>query len=215
MRLKEVYNILKDTELKQIVLGEDENSVIGFLNLALIEVYGKFAILQEEQVLTMKENKTRYRLRDDSQKVLQAYMRDLSKNPLNGDDAFIEIGINDINDDESIFTPQPYVIHVPNPAVGRVYSILQIITPPYITKENIDSIDFIIPPQYLSAILSYAAYRAYKSMNGDERTEISSHYRAYNEACKEVLRQGLANYSITTNTKMIKRGFESCHSLHR
>ena len=207
MRLKELYDILKNTELKQIVVGESEESVIGFINLALIEVYSKFAILQEEQIITVEENRTRYRLRDDSQKVLQVYMRDTKKNPLNGNDAFQEVGINDINDDESVFTPQPYVIHIPNPEVGRVYSVLQIVTPPYITKANISVIDFIVPPQFLSAITSYAAYRAYKSMNGDEQSEIGSHYRAYMAACNDILKNGLANYSVMTNLKLNERGF--------
>ncbi len=207
MRLKELYDILKNTELKQIVVGESEESVIGFMNLALIEVYGKFAILQEEQVITVEEGRTRYRLSDNSQKVLQVYMRNTEENPSTGNDAFEEVGINDINDDESVFTPQPYVLHIPNPEKGRMYSIIQIVSPPYITKENIETVDFIIPPQYLSAITSYAAYRAYKSMNGDEQTEMGSHYRAYVQACNEVLRQGLNHYSILTNMKLIERGF--------
>jgi len=207
MRLKELYDILKNTELKQIIVGENEEQIIGFMNLALIEVYGKFAILQEEQVIEIVEGQTRYRLQDNSQKVLQVYMRNTLKNPLRGEDQFMEVGVNDINDDESVFTPQPYVLHVPNPNAGRIYSIMQIVTPPYITKANIDMVDFIIPPQYLSVILSYAAYRAYKSMNGDEQSEIGSHYRTYMAECKEVLKNGLNNYSILTNVKLTDRGF--------
>ncbi len=207
MRLRELYDILKNTELKQIVVGESEEQVIGFMNLALIEVYAKFAILQEEQIITITAGKTRYRLQDNSQKVLQVFMRDTKKNPLLGNDAYMEVGVNDTNDDESVFTPQPYVLHVPNPEEGRTYSIMQIVTPPYITKANIDKVDFIVPPQYLSAITSYAAYRAYKSMNGDEQSEIGSHYRAYMHACNEILKQGLNNYSILTKMKLMERGF--------
>ncbi len=207
MRVKELYNILKNTELKQIVVGEDEGQVLGFMNLALIEVYGKFAILQEEQVIAVTDGITRYRLQDNSQKVLQVYMRDTIKEPMLGNDAFQEVGINDINDDESVFTPQPYVLHIPNPVAGRIYSVMQIVTPPYITKENIDTVDFIIPPQYLSAILNYAAYRAYKSMNGDEQSEIGSHYRAYMQSCSELLKNGMMNYSILTNMKLDQGGW--------
>ncbi len=207
MRVKEVYDILKNTELKQIVVGESEEQVIGFMNLAFIEVYGKFSILQEEQIIKVEEGITRYRLNDNSQKVLQVYMRNTIKDPLLGDDAFAEVGVNDINDEESVFTPQPYVLHIPNPTEGRIYSIMQIVTPPYITKQNIDTVDFIIPPQYLTSILNYAAYRAYKSMNGDEQTEIGSHYKAYMQSCNEVLKMGLNNYSVLTNTKLDQGGW--------
>ncbi len=208
MRIQELFDILKNTELKQIVVGEDDQQVMGFMNLALIEVYAKFAILQEEQIVVIEENKTRYRLQDNSQKVLQVFMRNINKNPLLGYDGYKEVGLNDVNCDESVYTPQPFVLHVPNPDAGRVYSVIQIVTPPYITKKNISLVDFIIPPQYLSAILNYAAYRAYKSMNGDENSEIGSHYRAYMNSCKEILKNGLHNYSVMTNTKLTDRGFQ-------
>ena len=213
MRIQELFDILKNTELKQIVVGEDDQQILGFMNLALIEVYAKFSILQEEQIIIIEEGITRYRLQDNSQKVLQVFMRNIDKNPLLGYDAYKEVGLNDVNCDESVYTPQPFVLHVPNPDAGREYSIIQIVTPPYITKENISTVDFIIPPQYLSSILNYAAYRAYKSMNGDENSEIGSHYRAYINSCKEILKNGLHNYSVMTNTKLTDRGFQgACHA---
>jgi hypothetical protein len=207
MRLREVYDILKNTELKQIVVGESEDKIIALMNLGLIEIYGKFSILQEEQIINVIAGQTRYRLQDNSQKVLQVYYRNIKKNPLMGEDAFTEVSINDINSDESVFTPQPYVLHIPNPTDGRVYSVIQIVTPPYITKANIDTVDFIFPPQFLDPFANYVAYRAYKSMNGDEKTEIGSHWRAYMASCNEVYKKGLVNYSLLTNTKLTERGF--------
>ena len=79
MRLREVYDILKNTELKQIVVGESEDQIISLMNLGLIEIYGKFAILQEEQIINITPGQTRYRLQGNSQKVLQVYYRNLSK----------------------------------------------------------------------------------------------------------------------------------------
>ena len=207
MRLQEVFDILKNTELKQIVEGEDNDKIISLLNLALIEVYAKFSILQEEQIITIEEGKTRYRLQDNSQKILQVMYRNTSNNPLLGYDQFIEIPVNDLNDPESVFTPQPYVLHIPNPNKGRIYSIIQVVTPPYITKENLSTLDFLIPPQYLEPILHYAAYRAYKSMNGSEQTEIGSHWRAYMMSCVEVYKQGLVQNGVYTNVKLNDRGY--------
>ena len=84
---------------------------------------------------------------------------------------------------------------------------MQIVTPPYITKANIDTVDLIFPPQFLDPFVNYVAYRAYKSMNGDDKTEIGSHWKAYMGSCNEVYRKGLVNYSILTNTKTTERGF--------
>ena len=207
MRLRDIYNILVNTELKQIVVGESEDQVISLMNLGLIEIYGKFNILQEEQIVAVNVGQTRYRLQDNSQRVLQVYYRDTIKNPLTGHDGFTEVPINDINCDESIFTPQPYVLHIPNPEAGRIYSIMQTVTPPFLTKENIDSVDIIFPPQFLEPFVNYVAYRAYKSMNGDQQTEIGTHYQAYMMSCNEVYKKGFVNYSMLTNIKSDERGF--------
>jgi len=207
VRLRDLYDILKNTELKQIVIGEDDNQVIGLLNLALIEVYGKFNILQEEQMITVAAGRTRYRLREDSQRVLQVFMRNITKSPMRGNDAFTEVPLNDMNCDESVFTPQPYILHIPNAEEGRMYSVMQTIVPPFITKANMDKIDLLVPPQYIEPIVNYAAYRGYKSMNGDEKSEIGSHYRAYMASCNEVYKKGMVNYSMLTNTKATESGF--------
>ena len=207
MRLKEIYNILVNTELRQIVVGEDEEQVIALMNLALIEVYGKFAILQEEQVINVIPGQTRYSLQANSQKVLQVLYRDLIQDPLLGNDAYTEVPVNDINCDESVFTPQPHTLHIPNPENGRVYSVMQIVTPPYITKENINKLDMNVPEQFLEPILYYAAYRGYKSMNGDQQTEIGSHLQTYMASCAEVYKKGLAQTPIYTNTKLTDRGW--------
>ena len=207
MRLAEIVDMLKNTELKQIVVGENEDQVLSLLNLALIDVYARFNILQEEQLITVTEGRTRYTLQDNSQKVLQVFFRNTTTDPLLGTDGFKEVPINDINCDESVFTPQPYILHIPNPEPGRIYSIIQTVTPPYITKENIDSVDFIVPPQLLESIMNYVGYRAYKSMNGDEQTELSSYYRAYERSVKDVLKKGLVHYTILTNRKLNDRGF--------
>ncbi len=207
MRLQDLFDILKNTELKQIIIGEDDQKVLDLLNMALIEVYGKFNILQEEQIIAIEEGTTRYRLQDNSQRVLQVFYRNTGKSPLLGCDAFVEVPINDMNCDESVYTPQPYVLHVPNPDAGRIYSVLQTVIPPLITKDNITKVDLLIPPQFIEPLMNYAAYRGYKSMNGDEQSEIGSHYRAYMQSCNEVYKKGMINYSMLTNTKLTERGY--------
>lgn len=207
MRLSEIITILKDTELKQIVVGEDDSLVLSLLNLALIDIYGRLNILQEEQTISIVEGQTRYTLQDNSQKVLQVFHRNTITNPLDGDDAFEEVTINDINSEDSVFTPSPYVLHIPNPDVGEIYLVIHVVTPPYITPSNIDTIDFIVPPQFLEAITSYAAWRAYKSMNGEMQTEISSLYQTYERAVNDILKRGLSYQSILTNIKSKDRGF--------
>jgi len=202
MRLQEILEIIKNTELKQIIVGEDNDQVLSLLNLALIDIYGRFDILQEEQLITMHENQTRYRLLDKSQRLLRV----IGKWYKNQDFAE-ELPINDINDSRSVFTPTPYVLHVPNPIDGEILSCIVSVTPPYITKQNIDTIDFIIPPQLLECITSYMGYRAYLSVNGDNQYEHTSLYQRYQRACNDVRLRGLVHFSIMTNEKALHSGF--------
>lgn len=201
MRLSEIVTILKDTELKQIVVGEDNAQVISLLNLALIDVYGRFNILQEEQIIELVAEKVRYQLQTNSQRVLQVYSK-----PFN-EEEYREVPINDINDDASVFTPQPYILHVPIPETGKILSVMHSVTPPFITAANIDTVELVVPPALLEPIVNYVGYRAYKSMNGDEATEIGSHYRAYMNSVMEVQKRGLVHQSIMTNYKTRDRGF--------
>jgi hypothetical protein len=203
MRIREIVDILKTTELKQIVVGEDDDFIISLLNMAIINIYAKLDILQEEQIVKLYDEKTTYRLQDNSQRVIQVYRGRFE------DGNFWEISLNDTNNDSSVFTPQPYILHVPKPTTGDFISVVQTVTPPYITKENIDTVDFIIPPQLLEPIVNYCGYRAYISMNGDQQTENSSHFARFKQSMLEVQKQGLTQYSIMTNTKSLVRGFPS------
>jgi hypothetical protein len=204
MRLKDIIEVLRDTELKQIIIGEDDRQVYSLLNMALIDVYARFNILQEEQLITMEADKNRYRLYDKSQKVLQVYgkcWKDQDKEEI------VDLPINDINHECSVFTPQPYVLYVPNPIAGEILSVIHAVEPPYVTKENIDTLDFLIPPQLMEPIVNYIGYRAYLSINGDQQYESTSHYQRYLRSCNDVYKRGLVHYSILTNTKTTERGF--------
>ncbi len=201
MRVRDIFDIAKNTELKQIIVGEQDDIVYSLLNMALIEVYGRFNILVEEQLIVIDPDDSRYRLLDNSQRVLQVY----GKN--NMDDVYHELPLNDINHEESVFTPQPYVLHVPRPLGNSILSVMLSVIPPIITKDNIDTVDLIIPPQLMEPIVNYMGYRAYISMNGDEQTENSSHYRRYVRSVEEVRSKGLVNYTATTNLKIADKGF--------
>jgi hypothetical protein len=158
-------------------------------------------------LIEIKPGVTRYMLPENALKVLQAYYRNVKKEPLNGEDQFIEVPIDDINHPESIFVAEPNALHIPNPEDGRLYSIIMVVYPPLLTEDNIDTVDIFFPPQYIDAFVSYVAYRAYKSIDGDERTEIGTHWRMYQNACKELYKKGLVHTTAMTNLKAIERGF--------
>ena len=198
MRLKEIITIAKNTDLKQIVVGEQDDQIMSLLNLALIDIYGRFNLIQEEQLIVLVADKTRYQLLAESQRVLSIY---------NGDGDTLPI--NDNNDTDSVFMPTPFILHVTEPVSDEVLSVIHSITPPIITTENINTVDFIVPPALLEPIVAYMSYRAYLSMNGDAQTENMSHYMRYERAISDVYKRGLVGQHVLTNLKGKDRGFPS------
>ena len=207
MRIREILDIAKTTELKQIAVGADDDYVISLLNLALIEVYGRFGLIQEEQTITVYPGRTRYLLQDNMLRIMGIYDQDGK-----------ELPVDDPNDPRSVYNPTPYEIHVTEPHMKggsdtpydkplTRMSVLMSTTPPYITKENVDTVDLIVPPWALEPILAYMAYRAYISMNGDQQTEYTAHLARYEKAVIEVYQKGFLNQNITTNMKTVERGF--------
>ena len=198
MRLEEILTIAKDTDLKQIIVGEQPDQVMSLLNLALIDVYGRFDLIQEEQIIKLENDKTRYPLLAESQRVLSIY-----------DDDGELVPVNDNNDTDSVFMPTPFLLHVTEPETGKTLSLIHSITPPFITSSNISTVDFIVPPALLEPIVAYMAYRAYLSMNGDAQTENVSQYKRYDRAVNDVYKRGLVGQHVITNLKGKDRGFPS------
>jgi hypothetical protein len=201
MRLRRIVDLAKATELKQIVIGEDDKQIIDLLNLALIDVYSQFDILEEEIEITLQAGKTRYTLPDNCMRVTAVFR------VLEGEEYPTSIPLNDIQNENSVFTPQPFVLHVPTPKQGEKISVIYLTEPPEVTLSNIDTLDFMVPSQLLEPILSYMSYVAYKSMNGDQNTENASRYMIYQRSCSNVRHRGLLNYSMVTNMKAVQRGF--------
>ena len=207
MRLSEIVHIAKITELKQIVVGEDEDQVIGLLNLALIEVYGRLNLIQEEQIIPVHSGQTRYLLQDNSLRLISVFTQD-------GD----ELPVNDPNDNRSIYNPTPFELHVTEPHMRggdespydkplTRMSVLMSTTPPYVTKANIDILDLVVPTWALESILSYMAYRAFLSMNGDQQSEAGSQAARYEKSIKDIYNRGFLNQGVLTNLKSEAGGF--------
>ena len=208
MRLRQIVDIAKQSDLKQIIIGEDEEQVAALLNLALIEVYGTLNLIQEEQIIPVHTGQTRYLVQENTQRVLSVCDQD-----------GVEMGLNDDNDPRSVFMPTPFEIHVTEPLMtgkgektpyDKPLSSMSLVistTPPYITKANIDTVDLIIPEALLEALLSYMSYRAYISMNGDQQTEYSVHLQRHQKAMIELFKKGFVGQSIMTNLKSKQRGF--------
>lgn len=200
-------------EVKQIALsdiGSDGSrtvtqeanfqTLLGFLNQGIIEIYKKFPQITTELVFDIIVGKYEYGLPANFRQPLFATT-----------DTGIEIPLNRDRDDTfSLLFPTPYTMMVkgtvptePNPA--KKFSLV------YTTFSTLVQDDYSmveVSPVFLDPLLAFIGYKAFASMAGDRRQQENSFYSKFLNSCEEIKLLGLDNlHTDVYNEKFNNRGF--------
>jgi hypothetical protein len=183
MTVDEVVTQLKYGELRSLAAREDIPAMVSYMNLALIALYGRFKLLRSEQIIDLQDNIATYNLASDVLSIEAVYTE------------VAEIGVNDDNALNGVFTPSFDTIQLPNAKTGNQLSVLYVATPAKLLVDATDSVTLAqnvrLPEQLMEPFLHYIGYRAHGSMNGDIKAENNTHYMRYEASCKRVLDLGL------------------------
>jgi len=206
MTVQEVINLAKAGELKQLSIKEDNNVLLGFVNMGILELYKRFPLEEAEAILWLTRGKTEYKLDGTDEDVHM----DANKKVLMITKAFDEQGDSvAINDPDyknilGINTPTYNTVEVPYIEEDEYMSIMYRVTPKFLTSvaEEVP-----IPPQLLEALLNYIGYRGHGSVNGELKTENQSHYIRFDNSCKRVVLEGLIQPELIPSNKFEARGF--------
>jgi len=208
MNAQAVIDLAKSSELKQVVVKKDDNAILGFLNLGMLELYKRFPLREAEAVITLRDGKTMYTLdvadADVSMEansevlvIVGAYTVDKS-----GD--IVETTINDEDSVQGINTPSYNVVEVPAVATGAQVSIIYRVSPVFLTSLQ-DPVP--IPPQLLEALLNYIGYKGYEAVDGTQKVDRVSHYTRFENSCTRVILEGLISTDDLISKKLYDRGF--------
>jgi len=211
MTAQDVINLAKGAELKQLAVKNDEVTVLGYLNLGLLELYKRFPLEEAEAIITLRDGKTTYKLDGVDADVSMDAGKELLV--ISGAYTTIKDGnivkvvpmtINDEDDATGIDTPSFNTVEVPAVATGALISIIYRVVPKFLTAltEVVP-----MPPQLLEALLNYIGYRGHGSINGELKTENQSHYVRFENSCKRVILDGLLTTDDLISKKFYKRGF--------
>ena len=176
-----------------------EKKVLSYLNLGLIELYKRFALRTEEEVVVMSENITLYTITS------------ATFNSLYG--VFNELGapypVNDEDDLSSIMTPSYNVLQVPNPSEGGALYVLYNSAPDRIVwAADLTTLTVPIPPALLEAMLHYIGYRAHGAQDGNVQAENNTHYMRFEASCKRAEEFGVITAdALVSDEKLEKRGW--------
>ena len=220
MTVREVVDLAQNSELKNIAVGRENATVIGYINLGLIELYKRFPIETDEVVIRLGDPSDPCYISDTTYKMPNNYMGIIAAYDEQPDDSVSMIGnqipINEEENPESIMTMGFNKIQVPAAPYGAYISIIYSAGPSLIISSSlldssgnfINDADIPLPYFMMEPLLHYIGYRGYLSLNADVNTDNNTHYMRFDASCRRILELGLlTGDDVDASIRFIDKGF--------
>ena len=184
MTIRQVIDLAKASELTGLPVASKDETVLGFINLGVLELYKRFTLRVEEWIIA-------------------AYGEI-------GVDSVMQVNVLPVNEEDnplSINTVGWNKIQIPLSVTGAYVSIIYAATPEHYTVAE-DTKIINIPPQMIEALLAYIGWRANSTIDTGVQTEDSVWYRRFEDSCSRLEVKGFinANDMVMTN-RLNTRGF--------
>lgn len=234
MKLSLIFERLTHDTLTQLSVGgtaqgavnlPDYPKLIVLTNGALLDLYTRFSLMTRELTLQMQEGVSVYNLTSDFAEsntgslepikyIIDATtIHKFTDNIISIDAVFNELGVevplNNLNDENSVFTPSPTELQIPFTDPENMLSIIYKASPDIIDPASLDpaNVDAPIPYHFLDAISAYVAWKLYTPMDTGE-TNTGSIYRAnYMAAIKLIDDTGALIKEVHTNQRFTDNGW--------
>lgn len=218
MIVSDAIELLRSSELKQVSLKDSKPTVLGFINLAVLEIYKRFNLWESEAIITIADGVVLYKLdgvdtnvaidlSDHSLLMVEKVFLDASDD----DEEDEELILNNDKNDDSIFTPQYHQIKINTPVVdetpyivGDTMTVVYRSSPKFLTNETQE---IPIPPQFIEALFHYVGFKGHGSIKSDVKGENNTHYLRFVASCNLIKSEGLFVQDSLTSSKFEDRGF--------
>lgn len=203
MTVKQVIDLAKASELTGLPAASKDETVLGFINLGVLELYKRFTLSVEEWIIALEDGQSYYTAPEDFMWIIAAYGEV-------GMDSVQEVNVLPVNEEDnplSINTVGWNKVQVPLSVTGAYVSIIYAATPEVygITDMN-KTVN--IPPQMVEALLAYIGWRANSTIDTGIQTEDTVWYNRFESSCSRLEVKGFinANDMVMTN-RLNMRGF--------
>ena len=204
MLVSDVIIDAKYGELQQLAVKGNDEAVLSYINMGMLELYKRFNLRTEEALVTLEANSTIYVLDSTLDNVDMLDDCDLVYiQEVYGEDGKA-IPVNLEDDPLSILTPSYDTIQVPNPEDGTVISVIYSATPTRLTDVT-DAIR--LPMSLYEALLHYVGYRGHGSIDGNINTENNTHYMRFEKSCNTAKEYGLTTVDEVPLRAVEVKGF--------
>lgn len=203
MTIRNVIDLAKTSELNGIAIGNDDNIVIGFINLGMLELYKRFALRNEEYIINLVDGVDVYTMPTDFMWVVAAY----GEVDIRSTETVNQLPINEEDNPLSVNTISWNKVQVPVPISGAYISIIYAASPVVYTIADVDS-NIELPPQMVEALLAYIGYKGNSSIDSGVQTEDNIWYTRFDNMCSKLREFGAVNSDdMYMNKRLSTRGF--------
>lgn len=205
------------------IVDDQKPKIIAHANAGLLRLYSKFLLKESDLLLQQREHITNYQfltkfaVNGEVSLGTPKYIMDTPTAKFGGD--LIKVltvvdssgrghTLNDIDDYDSYFTPQPNILQIPRPVEGRMVNVIYQARHPVLTYDDEDAL-IELPVVLEEALLSWVTYAVYSAMNGQENlTKGQEQLAMFENVCEEVIERDMVNSSSSnTGCKFKDRGF--------
>jgi len=206
------------------ILPAMQPKLVHYTNEALLKLYGRFLLKENDVLVQLYEHITFYHLIPrfslcfvptlEAEEEHIRYLLDLAHEPFRDevikvisvfDNLGKELPLNDEEQHHSVFTPQAKVLQVPNPIGDLIYNVRYQQRHPKLSGELGENIE--CPDVLLGALTSYIAYKVYSHMNSAESSAKAQEFMAtYELNCNDAVDRDLVNGSISQTNVRFERG---------
>jgi len=210
MKISELFTLIRASALKQLVV--EDKDLLSFYNMGISELYKRFPINIKEQTIIISSDINVYPLNPDVMQIISVYTSGeflVNKDGTRVKEQItevVELPVNNEHDVNSIYTPTPGNILVPNVFDGQILSILYRASAVKVELEELNE-EIQLSPQFIEPLLMYMAYLAHMSYDNASTQEHINFLQNYNISCGTIDKLGLSSKEATSNLKLKTRGF--------
>lgn len=203
MTVRQVIDLAKASELTGLPAASKDETVLGFINLGVLELYKRFTLSVEEWIIALEDGQSYYTAPEGFMWIIAAYGEV-------GMDSVQEVNVLPVNEEDnplSINTVGWNKVQVPLSVTGAYVSIIYAATPEVYSVTDMDK-TVNIPPQMIEALLAYIGWRANSTIDTGIQTEDTVWYNRFESSCSRLEVKGFinANDMVMTN-RLNMRGF--------
>lgn len=203
MTVRQVIDLAKASELTGLPAASKDETVLGFINLGVLELYKRFTLSVEEWIIALEDGQSYYTAPEDFMWIIAAYGEV-------GMDSVQEVNVLPVNEEDnplSINTVGWNKVQVPLSVTGAYVSIIYAATPEVYSIADMNK-PVNIPPQMIEALLAYIGWRANSTIDTGIQTEDTVWYNRFESSCSRLEVKGFinANDMVMTN-RLNMRGF--------